>query len=151
MEKYLKLKIVFLLIVSIISNSSCVFDRDDHKLKLYNDTNKEIYFILKKDTLLQLKDVKFIEEESRFNTVKVKDTCLPLFARINAGGYIRKINEECMDSTMFLYLFEIDSVKKYGWASNIKKESMFIKKGFKVKDLDNINWIIKLRELMPDR
>lgn len=147
MEKNIKRLIALLLINNIVLYYSCVFDRDDHKLKLYNNTNKLFYYILKEDTLLKLEDVNYIEKESRFNIAKVNDTCLPLFARINEGGYISKINKECIDSTMFLYLFEIDSVIKYGWNSIINNETMFIKKGFKVKDLDSIKWFIKIKSL----
>jgi hypothetical protein len=48
---------------------------------------------------------------------------------------------------MYLYLFEVDSVKKYGWNLIISND-MYIRKGFKVKDLDSISWLISLNDLI---
>lgn len=145
MQKLIKRIIMFLLIISVVIISSC--DRIDNKLKLLNDTKKNYFFIVKEDTFLQMKDVDYIDEEPRFNVAKANDTSVPLFAFKNHGGYIRKINEECLDSTMFLYLFEMDSVKKYSWSSIIKNDRMFIRKRFKVKDLDSAKWLIKISSL----
>lgn len=147
MKKSIKNQVTFLLIVSTVFNLSCVFDKTDNKLKVFNNTGKNFYLKLKEDTVLLLEDIGHMNEKSRFNVIKANDTCIPLFAFKTHGGYIRKINKECIDSTMFLYLFEIDSVKKYGWDLIIKNDDMFIRKGFKIKDLDSINWFIKIKSL----
>lgn len=143
-------RVFFLLLFLATTNSSCVFDRDDHKLKLYNNTGKDFFYILKGDSVIYLKDVDYINYESRFHISKSGDTSLPLFARINEGGYEQKINNDCLDSTLFLYLFQADSVKKYNWASIIENKSVFIRRGFKVRDLNRLNWLIKIEELLPN-
>jgi hypothetical protein len=124
---------------------SCVFDKSDNKLKLVNNTQNQFYYIVKKDSTLQKNDVNYINtnEKSIFHFANINDTCFPLFAFKNQGGFIRKINQECLDSTLFIYIFEVDSVKKYNWDLIISKK-LFSLKGFKIKNLDSLNWIIKM-------
>jgi len=138
------------LLISIVIIFSCI-DKFDKKLKLVNDTKKNFFQIVKEDTTLLISDVNYIDTNSVHRVLKSDDILYPIFAFKNHGGYTKKINEQCLDSTMYLYLFEIDSVKKYHWNSIIKKESMFIKKGFKVKDLDSMRWVIKINSLIRNK
>ena len=112
---------------------------------------KFFFQVIKDDTTLLINDVHYIDNNSVHRILKSNDILFPIFAFENHGGYIKKINEECLDSMMYLYLFEIDSVKKYGWDSIIKEESMFIRKGFKVKDLDSMQWSIKINSLVRNK
>ena len=49
---------------------------------------------------------------------------------------------------MYLYLFEIDSVKNYGWEQIVPNRNLFYKKGFKIKDLDSAKWFIRLSKAL---
>ncbi len=125
----------------------CSCDTTDNKLKIFNDTQKNFYYKLKKDSVLLIKDVNYINEELKFAVANIQDTCIPTFAFKNHGGYERKINTECVDSTMFLYLFEIDSVKKFGWQKIIRNDNLHYRTGFKVKSLDSLKWFIRLSKV----
>jgi hypothetical protein len=140
--------IAILLFFCIVNNTSCVLDVADNKLKLVNNTNRYFYPMIKKDKSLVIKDTLLINQNPNFSFVNVGDTFYPAFAFKNQGGYIRKINEECLDSTMYLYLFEVDSVKKYGWDLMISNENKYVRKAYKVKDLDSQNWFIYLRDIL---
>ena len=131
--------------------TSCVYDKDDYKLKLINNSENKYYFIVKPNSLLKLNDVNYITTKYKFHYIKPNDTCRPLFARINEGGYARKINETCKDSTLQIYLFLADSVDRYGWSNIIKDEHHFIKKGFKVKYLDSINWFVGINTILENK
>lgn len=144
-----KLHIITILIIAISINiTSCVFDQLDLKLKLYNNSDKTFYNIIKKDTSLVTEDVTFITDKTWGFTCNVNDTASPTFAFRNHGGYVHKINKEGLDSSLYLYLFEVDSVKKYGWEKIINDEKMYFRKGYKVKDLDSINWVIKISDVV---
>ncbi len=127
---------------------SCLIDKFDKKLRLVNDTRMKFFQVVDEDTALLMKDVFYIDSQSIHRILRSNDTLSPIFAFTNRGGFARKINEECLDSTMYLYLFEMDSVKKYGWDFMISQESMYIRKGYKVKDLDSLQWVINLSSLI---
>lgn len=139
----------FTIVLSLcITLKSCVVDIDDHKLKLVNNSDFNFYYVLKKDSFLIIEDVSYIDEISRFNSLKKGDTCHPLFARKNEGGYVSKINNECADSTLYIYLFKIDSVKKYGWINIINMNEHIYRQGFKVRDLNNVKWLIDVKDFL---
>ncbi len=140
--------ILHLLIISLITFSSCVFDKTDGKLKIYNDKSDKYFYRLKKDTTLVLSDVNYITEELQFATVNIGDTSVPTFAFTHEGGYKGKINKECLDSTLFIYFFRVDSVKKYNWDLIVKNNDMYSVVGFKIKDLDSIKWVIKIGDYL---
>ena len=138
-------------LLCLLSLSKCFFDIDDRKLRIFNDTNLNFYLTLNNDSILKIQDVSFIDDIQVNSISKAGDTTWPLFARLNQGGYVNMINKSCVDSTAFLYLFEIDSVKKKGWQSVVYKQQIFAKKGFKVKDLDSIKWLIKLSSIVSPK
>lgn len=140
----------FLVLLLITCLNSCLFDADDHKLKLYNNSEKLFYNLVKKDTNIELKEVEFYTEKFVNDICYLRDTVCPVFARINQGGYVRKINKEGLDSSLYLYLFEIDSVQKYGWNTVVDKRIYFRSK-YNVKQLDSINWLIHLDKIVSSK
>ena len=73
-------KVIFLLLNSIVFFYCSCIDYTDNKLKLYNDTQTNYFYRLKKDTLLLSKDVDYINEELRFAVANIHDTSIPTFA-----------------------------------------------------------------------
>jgi hypothetical protein len=144
-----KLYYTKILIISI-SFTSCVYDKLDLKLKLINGSDTKFYNRVKKDTNLIIDDVSFISEKIWGFTSNVNDTVSPTFAFKNQGGYIRKINKEGLDSSLYLYLFEIDSVKKYGWNKIVEKR-IYFRSQYNVKQLDSMHWFIHLDGVINSR
>lgn len=128
---------LFILVAIIFSH--CVFDADDLKLSFYNRSSQAIYYRLKVDTVLAIKDVDYLESV-HYLEVNTGDSARPLFAR-KGEGWERKLNEVSKDSTFRLYVFQVDTVKRYGWR-NIIESRRYDRLDFTADDLDRLNWKI---------
>jgi len=66
------------------------------------------------------------------------DTVYPNFVMgIGDGVWEYKINNKTKDSTLYIYIFDEENISEQKIKNNLYK-----KKGFKVKDLDSLNWIV---------
>ena len=142
-----KIKKLVILTLVIIIYSSCVFDEADTKLKMINNTDRNFYPILKNNRFFILRDTLKINQNPEYSFLKKGKIIYPLFAFKNHGGYVKEINESCADSTLFIYLFEVDTVKKYGWNVVLNNKEFQFSKGYKVSDLDKINWNVYLSKI----
>jgi hypothetical protein len=131
-------------VVVFLKLTSCVLDRTDDKLRIVNKSKKIVYYLANTDSILKMENIDFISRSPR-NKIYVGDTAYPSFALINTGGYVRKINEKCVDSTMFLFFFTEKNVLEYGWNEVINNRNLYKIEKYKVKDLDSLKWVIDLK------
>ena len=112
--------------IAIVLISGC--DTLNEKLKLINESNNKLYYQVLPDTALYV-DL-FLEEFPMGDTV-----CPGLIGGEGAWEY--RINNKSVDSTLYVFIFfskELDS--------SVIQNHQFYRKGFKVEDLNRMNWII---------
>ncbi len=124
----MRLIVKMLTIMFIIYSCSA----NNKKLVILNKTTKNVYFILAQDTILS--------EHNVASKVYKNDSIFPNITRSsNASAWEYKINNS-QDSTLFIYIFDIDSLYNNQLTEDIIKNRKFKRYGFKVNDLDHIKW-----------
>ena len=118
----------------------------NYKLVVINNFSKSIYCKLSSDTSTEISDFNYISDVP-YMRIFPRDSIHPHFGR-NGEDWSRKINTESIDSTLHIYVFIVDTVKKYGW-KKILSERMYDRKDFKAKQLDSINWTLNYYGVKP--
>jgi hypothetical protein len=121
-------KIILMYTVSILFFIEC--DLNNQKLKLVNNTKHKMYYRLLTDTLLNY-DL-FLYE------ISPNDTIWPNFV-MGRGERVweQKINTKSKDSNLYIYIFSTNRLN-----DGIIRKREYKRIGFKVKDLDKLNWIV---------
>jgi hypothetical protein len=118
------------ILLIFIVMTSCVIDFDNRKLRLVNNTKDTIYYDLMPDTLL--------EKEQYLYKVAPYDTVWPHFVRgTRNGAWEYRINDESKDSTLHIFVFHKGYINDC-----IIRNHKFQRLDFKIKDLDNLKWIV---------
>ena len=139
----------FILFLFILTFSMC--DPVDDKLVIRNESSQKIYFlkneydklsklyeeVLKKQgvELTYLNCIEIIEPNS-------ENRQLLTGARKNA--WEKYINNVCEDGKLRIYTFNIDTLKKYNFKEIANSNRYVQKREFSVKELQELNWQIKL-------
>lgn len=119
-------------------------DMTNQKLILVNNSDKTVYYRLLIDTV--------ITYDTHVSEIFSYDSVRPLFANKGKNTWEFKINEKSIDSTLYIYIFnsEINNtelpnpkgIKIKDLNGDIIEKRKFVMKGFKVKDLDGLNWVV---------
>jgi hypothetical protein len=133
-------------ICSFVVLLSC--DMTNQKLLLINNSGNRVFYRLLLDTI--------ISNETYVSVINPYDSIRPLFANRGQGTWEFKINNKSIDSTLYIYFFrpeiknkELPNPKKIkikDLNGDIIGERQYIRKEFKIKDLNNLNWILNYPE-----
>jgi hypothetical protein len=105
------------------------------KLVMINNSNQDIFYLLKIDTTL-------VNYDYRYSKISSRDSIMPLFVRSsNENAWAYKINNYSIDSTLYIYILKQSDVTSY-----IIDNKLYERKGFSVQDLDSLNWIVRYPE-----
>lgn len=137
---------VFLLLIGCNFNNS--FKKD---LLLINSSNKNICYYLtyskvleKQDIYNEYRDEYFLDLIWYFN-IRRNDSIRPIHPVVRGSQTWRhNIKEYSPDSTLHLYIFPIDTVKKYSW-QRVYDEKKYTQHKYRIKDLDSMNWKIVIK------
>jgi len=131
------LKLILANTLLLLICTGCVLDLDDHKLVLLNNTHDTVYYRLKVDTALIEKDVSRLQDVYYFK-LSPHDSAYPLFARVGEG-WEQKLYSVSKDSLFRLYLFNTDTVSRYGWKTIINRR-LYTRLDLSVPMLDSLHW-----------
>ena len=129
----------FLAILISILITGCIYDQDVLKLRVINRSDGPVYYRLKVDTQLVLRDVEYIPKVG-YMQILPKDTGWPRFAR-NNESWTQKIQELSADSTFHLYIFKVRDVERHGWPI-VLSERKYRRLDLTPKQLDSITWTV---------
>jgi hypothetical protein len=139
-------KALILFIGCLVVLVSC--DMTNQKLLFINNSQNRVFYRLLLDTI--------ISNETYVSAINPHDSVRPLFANMGQGTWEFKINNKSIDSTLYIYVFSPDiknkelpnpkSIKIKDLNGDIIGERQYIRKGFKIKDLNNLNWILNYPE-----
>lgn len=119
-----QMKLIYLLFV--FSFVGC--DSLDEKLKIVNRSEEKLFYLVKTDTILK-EDLK-LSTFRNFDTTKVGIIG-------GEGAWEYRINKKSKDSCIYIFLFNTNKI-----GSNTISNNIYKRKGFKVKDLESLNWIV---------
>ncbi len=117
-------------IITIVTVFLIGCDKLDEKLRLVNISAKELFYVVSYKDDLIYNDNLDINSFPNFDTVKVGIIG-------GTGAWEYHINKRGSDSTLFIYIFSEKNITE-----QIIESNLYQKKGFKVKDLDSLNWIV---------
>gem|GEM_PF-3370855 len=103
-------------------------DKMDFKLHLTNQSGKNLYYQVKLDSILV--EGLLIESLPNNDTLKVGTIG-------GEGTWEYKIKQRSIDSTLYVFIFFDQEL-----TNEVIRNRNYRMKGFKVKDLDKLNWII---------
>lgn len=124
---------VGLVVVVLIS---CGCDPSVSRLALVNDSDRPIYYCLQRDTVLEV--------GSFLYRVPPHDTARANFAFGGAGAWDVKINKS-PDSTLKVYLFDVDSV-----TAGVIASRHYRRLEFKARELDSLGWCVRVDEAVEE-
>lgn len=134
------LKTIYLSVFLLIIFTSC--DYYDARLQIVNKTNKAICFDIQHDTVLKYPDINHKEYylSEKISSGETKNCFLP-----GATDAWEQFIYDSKDSTMSLFIFDVDTVLKFNW-DTIRKYNKYIKRyDLKVESLKKSNWTITFR------
>jgi hypothetical protein len=139
-------KALIVFIGSLIAIISC--DMTNQKLLFINNSEDKVFYRLLLDTI--------ITNETYVSMINPYDSIRPLFVNRGQGIWEFMINNKSIDSTLYIYVFnpEIKNkvlpnpkcVKIKDLNDDIIGKRQYVRKGFKVNDLNKLNWIINYPE-----
>ena len=127
-------KVLFLF--SLMIFYSCNMFND--KIILINNTEDPIYYQLHTDTV-PYSYAKY-NIDGRFYLLYPNDTVKPSFSRGSKETWAYKINRECIDSALHIFIFST-----YQITDEMIKNRDYVRLSFKVKELDSLNWTVVYR------
>jgi hypothetical protein len=135
-------RIIIIYVLILLAMISC--DMTNQKLLLINNSKNNIYYRLLLDTV--------INSETYVSEINSYDSVRPLFANKGKNTWEYKINNKSIDSTLYIYIFYPDMKKiEFSNPRGIKVKDIcdytigernYIRKGFKLNDLERYNWTI---------
>jgi len=114
-------------------------DTPDRKLLISNLSKDTIYYRLLYDTLVKEENVKYLQDVY-YMKISANDSFRPAFVR-RGDNWEYMINHESKDSSLNVFYFNADTVRKYDW-KNIIQFRKYQRFSYKVKDLDSLHWSI---------
>ena len=127
--------ISFLVLVLLIS--SC--DLNNQKLLIFNNTDSRIYCKLLTDTIL--------EPGQQVYQIEAGDSAYPNFVMGGNGAWEYKINHNSVDSTLHVFIFNIESVPNNNTLTKeIISNANFKRIDLKVQDLEKLDWKLKINK-----
>jgi hypothetical protein len=139
-------KALIVFIGSLIAIISC--DMTNQKLLFINNSEDTVFYRLLLDTI--------ITNETYVSMINPYDSIRPLFANRGQGIWEFMINNKSIDSTLYIYVFNPEvknkefpnpkGIKIKDLNDDIIGKRQYVRKGFKVNDLNKLNWIINYPE-----
>jgi hypothetical protein len=127
--------ISFLILIFLIS--SC--DVNNQKLLIFNNTGARIYCQLLTDTIL--------EPGQQVYQIEAGDSAFPNFVMGGNGAWEYKINHNSVDSTLHVFIFNIESVPNNNiLTKEIISNANFKRIDLKVQDLEKLDWKLKINK-----
>ena len=122
-----------LLLFSLLFCYSC--DPFTSRLVLVNETSETIFFRAFTDTTFRSEQ--YVETAYPFGTEYV---FFEVFGIRNYKGWEDKINQQCVDSALHLFIFSTDKITE-----EVIKNREYVRLSFTVKELDSLNWTVVYR------
>lgn len=131
------MKYILIIILNLIVFQSCSPQDDCHKnLKIYNNSNIDIYFYTgKSSTLLgngpYVNETAgdFIEANSYRNSGY--STCIE-----------NSVDENGNKDTLYVWFFDSNVLENTNWETVVSENQFLEKKAFSIEELNNLNWTI---------
>ena len=115
----------------------CVYDKDNHRLLLKNNTDQTLCYRLLADTANWEKGLYVFY-------ISAQDSTRPLFVRGGDGNWKSFLDEYSPDSTLNIYLFDTAGIDSNKLSERIIIQRRYKRLRFKIPDLDNLKWRIEI-------
>jgi len=114
------------------------------KLLITNLSKDTIYYNLFYDTSLSQSDVIYLPKVY-YMKISPNDSVRPQIV-FKGDSWEYSINHKSKDSSLYVFYFNTDTVRKYDW-KNIIRLHKYQRVPYKVKDLDSLHWNIIYDEI----
>ena len=126
----------------------CVVDTFDMKLRIVNQTSETIFVDFSKDESFNAHPVSIdtIKGDTLWNYMRWVPS-LDSLENIppSLGSWESFINKKCQDSTLTIFIFDIELLKSIPPDSLVTRQLYSKKFTYKVKDLDKLNWRVEYK------
>jgi hypothetical protein len=125
----------------------CVVDTFDTKLIVFNKTPETVFVELSKFKSFESHPVPIdtIKGDTLWNYMRWIPPMDSLNSQPPFGSWERYINEDCIDSTLTVFIFNRELLKSAPRDSLIAKQLYTKRYSYKVKDLERLNWRIEYK------
>lgn len=139
-------KTTLLLIVNLMGGC----DEVDRRLTIVNNTDKAVFFVLSKDSILNEDSPNYKNEVFKVGNGKdpvwleqdyfVKSHSKKRNEILGGNGWTYFINRECQDSTLYVFFFDAMDLVHTPW-EELRSENRFVQlHRLKVEELERNNW-----------